>query len=110
MKNIVITLLLAFATSTCIVTSANAEIDTFARTTASNLNVRSEPNGKDIIGTLPHGSVVAILLTQDVWANIMYLENGNVSEPRKGWVSSQYLKVLYSKDVRDYEKSRTAAL
>lgn len=89
---------------------AKAETDTFAQTTASNLNVRNAPNGKDVIRTLPHGSIVAVLQTQGVWSKVLYLENRNVSNPKKGWVSSQYLKVLYTKDVRDYADNSMAGI
>lgn len=101
---------LVLITSACLTSPASADTDTFAQTTASNLNVRSMPNGKDVIRMLPHGSVVAILQTQGTWSRILYLENRNVSSAKKGWVSSQYLEVLYTKNVRDYVNSSMAGI
>lgn len=99
MNNIVFILVLVFSTLSAFVSPATAETDTFARTTASDLNVRSIPNGKAVTCRLPVGSVVAILQTQGIWANIVYLEDNDPNKPKEGWVSAKYLRVLYKKEV-----------
>lgn len=102
MKSIIFIFVLAIGTSTIFSSTVNAEADTFARTTANNLNVRSIANGKSVITQLPRGTVVAILQTKGAWANIVYLENNNTNKPREGWVSSQHLRILYKKIVREH--------
>ena len=86
MKNFLMTLTMMLITSTAIA-------DTFARTTASNLNVREAPSGNKITG-LSQGTVVGIMETEEDWARVMYLINNNPEDPQIGWVSSQYLQVL----------------
>jgi len=75
--------------------SSNVLAVTIAQTTASSLNVRSEPNGK-VLFTLPQNSVVGVSRVQGSWAFIMYLPGNDPSRAQYGWVSSAYLKAVSS--------------
>lgn len=110
MKNIVFILGMIIGVSASFTTAAQAETYSFARTTANELNVRDMPNGKDVIKRLPLGSVVAILQSQGIWTNVLYLENEDPSKPKQGWVSNEYLRVLYSKDMDIKTDTRTAGI
>lgn len=110
MKNLVFIFVLALSTSAFFTSTAKAETDTFAETTANNLNVRTMANGKSVIEQLPIGSVVAVLQTEGIWANIIYLEDNNPEKPKEGWVSAQYLRVLYTQIVRDYADNKMAGI
>lgn len=110
MKNMVYLLALMFSTSIFFVSTVRAETDIYARTTADKLNVRSIANGKIVIERLPRGSVVAILEKQGTWANILYLENNDTNRTKEGWVSVEYLHVIYKKKVYDHLVKKIAGI
>ena len=82
-----------FIIFTMMLLTSAAFADTFARTTANSLNVRTAPNGDKLTGLI-EGTVVGIMETEQNWARIMYLINNNPEDPQIGWVSSQYLQVI----------------
>lgn len=73
--------------------SSSALAVTIAKTTASSLNVRSEPNGK-ILFSLPQNSTVGVMRIEGSRAMIMYLPENDPSRAKYGWVSSTYLKIV----------------
>lgn len=75
--------------------SVNVWAVTIAKTTATSLNVRSEPNGK-VIFALPQNSIVGVIRVQDGWAMIIYLPENDPNQAMYGWVSSSYLRVVNS--------------
>lgn len=88
MKKVILFIFIALFSSSVFAT-------TIAQTTASSLNVRSEPKGK-VLFSLPQNSIVGIMRVQGSWAMIVYLPGNDPSKAKYGWVSSSYLKVVSS--------------
>lgn len=101
MKKVILFIFIALFSSSVFAT-------TIAQTTASSLNVRSEPKGK-VLFSLPQNSIVGIMRLQESWAMIMYLPGNDPSKAKYGWVSSSFLKVVssgsQSSSTRSYDVS-----
>lgn len=73
----------------------NAVSMQIALTTASTLNVRNAPAGI-VIFTLPKGSTVGVIKSQEDWARIVYLPNNSKTKAKFGWVSAKYLQIIHN--------------
>lgn len=72
--------------------------------TASKLNVRKAPGGA-VIATLPEGTVVAVLRTQNGWTQILAPTQNDRQEKQPGWVSAEYLHPIKGADTGDSKEN-----
>ena len=81
---------------------------TLAQTTASALNVRSEPNGK-VLFSLPKDSIVGVTAVQESWTKIIYLPENDINNAQFGWVNNAYLKVVATENSSNSSSSYTVS-
>ena len=86
--------LLLILTMLFVISAANAEI--MVKTTASTLNVRSQPSlsAGTVVYSLPKGSVASVVEQHDQWVKVFFLIRETPSVVKQGWISSTYIQIL----------------